>query len=126
MDRYLLAEAPYYLRALFDLPMPEPASRLYLPVLDTPLKRRIMVETSPTTGEQAAWVRRLETLADSGKLQLFTADDLIKLWPEAPDCHSLRSNWDKLSIMLESDGYQTNRVQDKSGNRPTSYSITPN
>jgi hypothetical protein len=123
MDRCLLSEAPFYLRALFDLPMPEPASRLYLPVIDTPLKRRIMLANSPTTVEQAEWVNRLQALAEDGKLHDFTADDLVKLWPDAPGTHTLRSNWAKLSMILENRGYRTGHSLNQKGGKPARYSI---
>jgi hypothetical protein len=126
MDRHLLAEAPYYLRALFDLPMPEPGDRLYLPPLNTPLKRRIMLANSPATSLQVEWSKYLKQFADSSKLKDFTADDLARLWPDAPNAPTLRSNWAKLSTLLELDGYTTGHTPNQKGGKPAKYSVQVN
>jgi hypothetical protein len=123
MDRHLLTEAPYYLRALLDLPMPTEAGRSYLPILNTPLKRQIQAVNFPMSADQMECVAELRKLANRGRLKKFTADDLLSLWPAAPGPHLLRSHWDRIAATLEDEGYVTGHWPNVKGGQPASYSI---
>lgn len=72
LTQQLLREAPYYLRDLLRMQFPEPASRLYLPILDTPVKNRLMASRAkPLTQGESKLLVKLIDAAKKNKLNDF-------------------------------------------------------
>lgn len=126
LQRALTSEAPQYLRALFDLPMPPPAGRLYLPVLDTLIKTKLMAMRagSQLNGPQTAWLDKLTRLADTNKLTaLTTFDQLQKLGVDVPTARALTAAWPKLELCLKDSGYIVEHRPYVNGHTPAAWSI---
>jgi hypothetical protein len=132
MVRALMAEAPFYLHELMTMPHPdEPAGRLFLPVLDTPLKTRLMATRAAKrlNGEAGAWLTKLRELADAGKLRTLTT--FAELQPlmgaAAPgSAEAFRPAWLNIATILEADGYTVESRKNNGGKSPAAWSIYKN
>jgi hypothetical protein len=127
-ERALSREAPAYLHALFNLQMPEAAGRLYLPVLNTPIKLRLMARraTEQLTDEQARWLKRIERLANDGKLAELTPFPELKALLELPEdatARAITGIWPKFASILEGNGYEVGDRQNSGGNSPAAWYV---
>lgn len=128
LTRRLLKEAPYYLRALFDLPMPEPAGRLFLPVLDTPLKNRLLSERSRNgmTPDQRQLLSRLHNAAANGKLSDWvTFDQLKRLTQTSLTAQEFKGVWPRYAADLERAGFKTAHRSNLNGRTPAAWVVHP-
>lgn len=127
MRRELVKEAPYFLRALFDWAIPSEAfGRHFLPVLDTPMKLRLMASRSDKVlhGEQATWFKQLKKLADEKKLEDFVAFDALKeAVGEISSVQAFKGAWPRLATALEDAGYQAVNRQNGGGRYPAAWKV---
>lgn len=125
--RALMREAPYYLRALFDLSMPkEAAGRMFLPVLDTPLKFQLMAKRSERalTPEQGKLLQRLKELAAINKLSDLTDFETLKpMLGLEVSARAFTAAWPKMAPVLTDAGYECSNRQNNGGRYPAAWSI---
>lgn len=122
----LVAEAPYLLRSLYDLELPACDGRLWLPIIETDLKRRIMVgNAAPLDDRQTKWLHGLEAAARRGKLSaLTTFAQLQSIDPAFDDAREFGKAWSALAPRLRAEGYNCEHRPNKSGREPAAWKIT--
>jgi hypothetical protein len=122
----LVKEAPFYLRDLLRMKFPEPATRLYLPILETPIKTRLMASRDkPLTESEFDVVRKLIELAKSHQLDdLKTCSELSKLLKVDLDPRKFADQWRRFTPVFDQHGLKYNHRRSNGGRNPSAFSLT--
>lgn len=126
LQQAMVKEAPHFLQRLLSRELPEPDGRLFLPILDTPLKNQLMARRTEEELEDADkyLLQRLTDAAKDGLIDDWTTQDQLReLLRMDFEPQKFGSLWSKFVPILQNEGFEVGHKPNKNARQSAAYRI---